>query len=262
MSSNKYSFLKKDGEYVLLMTACINPKIEKLHRTDPEIRIKDYQDALKFWLSCSDYRLDKIVFVENSGYDLCSIRELIDSHNIYDKEVEIIQTNSNFIPDGIHYGYAELAMVDYVVENSALMQHSQYFIKVTGRLVFKQLSDLLNRNPDDFLFSVDFRENTLFVKQPQRFVTTQLMIFDISFYKENFLNIKDELNQQRRLIENLFYEKLIDYKNDKNCILRWPINVDPTGYAGHWNKNYNAIKPRLLSNIRSLCRTFFPSWWV
>ena len=68
-------------------------------------------------------------------------------------------------------------MIDYSFENSALLKSSSYFIKVTGRLVFYNLSKLLDMTPQGVLFSVDFRDNALFVKLPQRFVTTQLMIF-------------------------------------------------------------------------------------
>jgi len=250
------------NKYVLVLTACISPVITNFYRLDPRVRIKDYQNSLKFWLLNPDERLNKILFIENSGYDLSSIRALIETYNIYNKEVEILQCDKNYIPEGFHYGYAELSMIDYALENSCLLKNSHYFIKVTGRLVFNDLSRLLDHLSYDYLFSVDFRNNTLFVKLPQRFVTTQLMIFNTSFYQGNFLNVKNELNKERRLIENLFYEKLIAYKNNNKCMLRWPINVDPTGHAGHWNKSYNSLKPMLINRIRSWCRVIFPRWWV
>ena len=46
------------NEYLLVMTACIDPSAGhyRIDRADPAIRLLDYQQALRFWLSYPDPR--------------------------------------------------------------------------------------------------------------------------------------------------------------------------------------------------------------
>ena len=58
--------------YALVLTSCINPanncqgKIP-VKRSDPQIRLQDYCQALKFWFNYRDLRIKKIIFIDNSG---------------------------------------------------------------------------------------------------------------------------------------------------------------------------------------------------
>ena len=56
------------NKYVIVLTACINPgKMIHTSLTDVDIRRRQYEDALEFYLLQTDY---PIVFVENSGTDI------------------------------------------------------------------------------------------------------------------------------------------------------------------------------------------------
>ena len=100
-------------KYVLLMTACIRPSeinIRKhaIWRNDPKIRLNDYKKALDYWLIYPDQRISGIVFVENSGYNLDDLRELVAHGNVYQRKVEFLQYEANEIPPVLHYGYSEV----------------------------------------------------------------------------------------------------------------------------------------------------------
>lgn len=254
------------SNYLLVMTACIDPQnggnkgIAQVNRADPVLRLRDYEQALRFWLRYPDHRIDRILLIENTGYSLKSLQEIAAYENKLNKTVEFISLVCNECPPGIHYGYAELNMLDLGLAQSTLAQKSDYLIKVTGRLVFPTLTRLLDRLPDDYEFAVDFREQRIW--KPYKFVTTQLMIFSRSFYTEKLMDIKSKLSPEMPLIENLLYFELLRYASTPGAILRWSVNVDPVGYAAHTNTSYQSLKRRFVSLGRSICRKLLPNWWV
>jgi len=246
------------------MTACIDPSMGGItvHRADPAVRLADYESALRFWLRLDDARLRRVVFLENSGYSLDALRSLVAVENKLNKQVEFVSMRCNDVPPGVSYGYAELAMLELGLKQSTLAQHSRYLIKATGRLTFPTLPRLLDRLPNEYLFAVDCRNNARFVRSPQRFVTTQLMILSHEFFEREIVGAKDRLSPQIPLIENLLFELVLRYRHDPSAILRWPVNVDPVGQAAHWAKRYDAPKARLVNLMRAACRRILPEWWV
>lgn len=246
------------------MTACIDPAKGRInvHRSDPEVRLQDYLEGLRFWLLLDDEQLRKIVFVDNSGYPLAALAEAAKHANPHGKDVEFITLNANTYPEATHYGYAELGMVDHAMAASKLLSSCTHFIKANGRLSFPGVSRLLSRLPEHCLFAVDSRNTVLFSKIPQVFVTTQLMIFSTSFYKAHLVDAKAELGQHESHIETLMYRKLTPFRHQADAVLRWPVNVAPKGMAAHWEKNYQSTRQRAVNLGRALCRIVFPNWWV
>jgi hypothetical protein len=256
--------MSSSSKYVIVMSACIDPSNGsiKVPRNDPSIRLQDYINGLYFWLNISDRRLDKIVFIENSGYSLDVLKKMTRVSNPFDKQVEFISLCCNYYPEGVHYGYAELNMIDEAFRLSPLLNESSYFIKATGRLTFPSIPRLIDRLTDDFMFAVDCRNNSIFTSTPQTFTTTQLMIFSTSFYKKHLLNAKSELSKDMTHIEALLYNKLMTFQGEEGAILRWPVSVDPSGYSSDWYKNYDSSKQKVINNMRAISRTILPNWWV
>ena len=253
-----------NSEYVVVISACIDPSNGSIQvsRSDPSIRLQDYINGLHFWLNIPDRRLDKIVFIENSGYPLDALKKLTNVSNPLNKQVEFISLCCNDYPEGVHYGYAELNMIDEAFTLSKLLNQSSYLIKATGRLTFPTISRLIDRLKYDFIFAVDCRNNRLFTPSPQVFTTTQLMIFSTAFYREHLIDIKAGLSKDMVCIESLLYNKLITFQGKKGAILRWQVNVDPSGYSSGWSKNYDSLKQKTINQVRAICRILFPSWWV
>ena len=253
--------------YLILMTACIDPGNApiKVARHDPVLRLADYRNALIFWLHLHDSRITKLVFVENSGYCLDELTALAQRENIYGRKIEFLSLNCNQYPSGIHYGYAELQMIDEALVRSSLLSTSEYFIKATGRLIFPNICRLVDRLPEQFLFSVDARRNSLLVKKNQEFITTQLMVFSTQFYSLILAGCKSEMGGIYKKIERLLYHKLISYEGQPGAILRWPVSIDPVGFAANFegkSKNYSSSRQFIINQLRSFCRIVLPKWWV
>jgi hypothetical protein len=250
--------------YTVLMTACIDPAAGwiKLHRNDPETRLGDYCKGLRFWLELDEPRIDRLVFVENSGYPLDALRNLAATTNPWQRQVEFLSLNDNRYPRDAHYGYAELSMIDEALVASTALRTATHFIKATGRLTFPTVGRLLKRLPPDCMFAVDCRNSTLLTRLPQLFVSTQLMVFSTAFYKKHLHGSKAELKQPLSHIEKLFYWKLLGFKGQPGAMLRWPVNVAPEGVAAHWDKDYSSPKHKIINAARQLSRVLFPNWWI
>ncbi|HKZ01416.1 MAG TPA: hypothetical protein VJ180_04210 [Pyrinomonadaceae bacterium] len=250
-------------DYLLVLTACIDPSTgpARVVRSDPFVRLKDYSSALKFWLVNPDPRLRSILFLENSGHSLDVLKELAATHNPFDKRVEFIQLHNNDYPPFVDYGYPELEMLDLGLESSELVKRSGYFIKVTGRLAFPTISSLLNRLPPTYLFAVDCRIPML-PRGKTPAVYASLMIFSVSFYRANLMDIKSRMNDVLSNTETMLYLKLMDYAGRPGAILRWPVQVSPVGYSAHWGTNYGSPLRRAKDAIRQVSRRVLPDLWI
>lgn len=255
--------IKNSSDYAVLITACITPsEFAEVLITDSQLRLQQYCKGIQFWSNMIGVG-DRIIVIDNSGFGKQKIWNALSTYKISRPEIiDVYSVNMNEIPEGLSYGYAELAIIDFALKNIPALRESKYFIKATGRLLFPNIQRLLNMLPEKYLFAVDTRDNHLFVEQPQKFVTTQLMLFNTQFYLNNLVDIKREMTPSISLIENLLYNKLMLYKNTPEAVLRWPASVDPEGYGAHWNKDYGSMRRKLINTARSILRTVAPDWWV
>lgn len=252
------------SDYLVVMTACVDPSTgpAKVDRSDPVTRLEDYRRALRFWLDYPDARLNKILFLENSGYALDELRREAEN-NPRNKQIEFVSRSDNDYPATLGYGYPELRMLDWGIQQSSLAQVSKYYVKATGRLMFPRVSRLLDRLPLQYDFAVDSRNNAWLVKRPQVFVTTQLMILSKDFYDKHIRALWQQMEGRGIYqIENLLWDELVRYRGRPGAILRWPVNVDPVGLAAHWRKNYTSPGQRVRNRIRAVARVVVPWWWL
>jgi len=249
---------------LLVLTACVDPGRggARVARSDPATRLEDYRRALRFWLDHPDPRFGSVLFLENSGYCLDSLQREC-TRNPLKKRVEFISVPDHPLPAGMHYGYAELRMLDCGTARSELMRGADYFCKVTGRLTFPALPKLLDRLPRDFLFAVDARGRSMLAPRRPQFVTTQLMIFNRHFYDAQLRSAWRKMAVgELTIIELLFWRELMRYHGRPGCILRWPVNVDAVGIGAHWNKDYGSLRQRGVNAMRAAARRVAPQWWI
>ena len=236
------------------MTACVAPPPGRVYRQEPAVRLDDYLVALRFWLAHPDERIRRIVFADNSGWPLDAVRETAD-RNPYRRHVEIIQAGSNDIPDGVHYGYGELEILDALVDLGLIGDST--FIKATGRLRFPAISKLLDRLPENLLFAVDCRR-----RQGVATATTQLFVMRGGFYRDWLYGQKAEIVAGRWAgAEDAVYGVIAPFAGKPGAVLRWPVNCRPSGAAAHWEKSYDGCGQRLHQGVRALARVVTPGWW-
>ena len=247
-------------EYLLSLTATVTPATGvQLVRSDPAVRRADYLDAFRFWLAHPDPRLNRILFVENSGADLAGFREEAARSG---KEVELISVPKSPAPAGLHYGYSELLMLDSALEQSRIRAETTHLVKATGRLIFPDLPKLLDRLPTAYDLAVDARGNLPFRKSSKGFIPTQLLLASHAFYdthlRKSYLALRSDYPYY---IENLFYDHVLALPPSPQILMRWPVSCEPVGFAAHASKRYNSPQRLLITQLRSALRVLAPRFW-
>ena len=135
MNSKKNLF-----NFSIILTACIRPiNIPFLERTSEVDRLNDYKTSFNKW--CQNKLIERIIFIENSGYDLSYFHEK--AKEFPNKKIEIISTNLNgTFENKLGKGYGEFLCLKEVFENSITAKNTDYFIKITGRYYIKNFTKI------------------------------------------------------------------------------------------------------------------------
>lgn len=247
--------------YLLVMTATIIPAANAgVRRSDPQLRLEDYKQALRYWLTYKHPAADCILLLENSGADLTELRAIAANENLYSKPVEILSVPGNRIPEGTNYGYTEMQMLDEGLALSQLRRQTTHMVKATGRLTFPTLGKTLDKIRQPFDLMAECRK----LGFPRRGfdASTQLFVCSHDFYDRVLRDSKREMNSTDvRLLEHLIFRKVIPFKGQPGIYLRFPCNIDPVGYSGFKSRSYNSPKTAFIRAIRAALRVIAPGYW-
>lgn len=255
-------------DHVLLLTSCIDPGKAgevRVERNDPQTRLLDYKKALEAYLSMPCPQVKHIIFADNSGSDLSDLQVLHEQKNPFARTMEFFSFDGNDVPDGMHYGYAELGTIDHILLNSQKAQQSKHFVKATGRLFFPNLPKLISHASFDYKAIVDCRTHPFRKPRDRRpFVTSTLCLFETRFYQDHLVGKRSLMLTKpgMGLAELLYFHILEDFKRDPQVHRRFPFNVDPVGVGAHWNEDYQSSKFRRKAVIRGIMRKIAPQIWI
>ncbi len=260
---SRYRSLMFSKPLVVLMTATLSPGsyANAVCLSEIQVRTDDYITALRFWLQHRDPRISGIVFCENSGSCCKAVAEQVaDVTSI--RPVELLGFFGNEQQSGVHYGYSELGIIDYALENSRILRLSEYFVKVTGRLTFPCISRLLDTLDENLEVAVDHRRSYRNESEPPLRARTQLMVFQTRFYRTVFFRRRDEMLGCYSHLEQFVAAKLLPYRNQLGVTMRWKNECQPVGFTAHGQGHYETGKARLKSKLRGFLRRFAPGiWW-
>jgi hypothetical protein len=243
------------------MTATIVPAPNAgVRRADPRLRLEDYKQALRYWLTYQHPAADRILLLENSAADLSELRAIAADENPRGKPVELLSVAGNKIPPGTNYGYTEMQMLDEGLPLSELRRQTTHMVKVTGRLTFPAVGKALDRIAKPFDLMVECRK----LGFPRRGcdASTQLFVCSHDFYDRVLRDSKNEMNSTDvRLLEHLIYRKVSPFQGQPGIYLRFPCNIEPVGYSGFKSKSYSSPKAALTRAIRAALRVVAPDYW-
>jgi len=249
------------------MTACIHPKNlnRSSFRDDPVLRMEDYKKAFTYWLQFEDARITAIVFAENSGYNLQELILIAKNKNTFSRKIEFLEVKESPRLPGIHYGYSDMEIIDYAVDNSKLLTEDATIIKTTGRLYFPKLKKLLDEQDKfQYNFFADSRDYKI-GKREKHYIITTLFLADVSFYKKYLFNVKQQLvSGSSSHMETAYFQVLkpMSLLKSNKINLRFSYNVDAVGIGAHWNVNYASTTYRLSSFLRLAFRKVLPGFKI
>jgi len=245
----------------VLLTATVHTNrsyVGTFLRNDPDVRLHEYANALRFWASLPDDRIESVVICENSSADLSP---LVEATREIPRPIEFLSFQDSPAPQNVHYGFGELGIIDHAVEHSRILKRSHYFLKATGRLVFPRITRLLDTLPDDLLGAVDHRWRYRREGDPPIRARTQLMLFETDFYRSHLLGCRSEMPGFCTHIEELLAHRLVAHSYERPFVLRFPVECLPSGVGGH-GKKYDSFPERTKSLIRGFTRRWLPSVWI
>lgn len=254
---------------ILLMTATVSPNAGRAItlRADPEVRRKDYEDALRFYLSIGGTALDGIIFCENSGADLGSLEAIARAENPLRLPVTF---HSSVSDSPVEYGksHAELLMMDRVYADliSGQPETIRYW-KVTGRIRIAKLDRVIRTTPPDTKLIIDLRLVPSWLRRfgTDRWADTRLIGFTPMGYEAYLL-------EKRRLVgtpghsytvELAIFPLLLEaFKRGEKVVPRFGAQPVMMGIGAESNKDYNSVQARLKNTIRRFTRRLLPSLWL
>ena len=191
---------------ILLITAAIDItkfQVPFTMLTELNIRLLQYINSLEYAIEHYN-RVNHIIFCDNTGYEY-DYSELQKKAEQKGKTLEIIIFRGNYqLIQEKGKGYGEGEIIKYALNNSEALQNSIFFYKLTGRIMIKNMDQLMDSTLADnaFIFLSNRKGNYDRAR-------TLLYKVNTSFYRQFLMDAYMEVNDhQQHYLEHAFYERL------------------------------------------------------
>ena len=202
----------------LLITGCITPNsdVPLLALKDMDNRRKQYLESIIFFLTKSN--LSKIVFCDNSNSPKDDkIYEIAKKKGKDFEWLSFMGNSEEVINKGKGYGEGEI--IKYAISNSSIIKNCETIIKVTGRLIVKNLNTCLFYFSNKYSY-FDFHKD---------FVETKCYFIRKDVYEAKLLSVQYEVDDKNGYyLEHAMYDNL---RKDRS-IRQIPIYLNIIGQSG------------------------------
>ncbi len=247
----------------LIMTATLIPPSKAVARSDPEHRLRDYLDALGFYLDLADEVIDRILFIDNSNSDLTPLVNFVTEFKT-SKCVELIGFNGNDHPHELGKAYGEFKLMDFGLEHTTLFSPNDVVWKTTGRLKLLNLAELTKKTMAmDFDILCDMH-NVPLVSSGKwtgfRYVDLRTFSFRVSAYEKLLQGLWK--TNRTNLNAEFLYSHLLAHIHNEKIFCRFPIQPQLQGISGRHLRDYQSGSQRLKDSVRTLARRLTPWFWI
>jgi hypothetical protein len=246
----------------VFLTATIAPPPSAVTRNDPEIRLKDYLAALEFYLSLPAEGVDRILFVDNSNFDLSPLARFVDER-VTDKAVELISFDGNDHPVSYGKAYGEFKLMDFGIEQSQLLAGDDVFWKITGRLKFANLSEMIAAAPRHYDVLCDLHNFPIIGTGKvfsNRWMDLRAFSCSVKAYRVLFAGKYQRFGPC--INQDMLYDIVMGSSKSIDIQPRFPIQPIIDGVSGRHDRHYHRRFQQLKTTIRAGTRKFMPRFWV
>lgn len=231
-----------EADICLLVTATVDPKGMKfLVRNDVNVRLNDYKKT--FLNILNNYKINKIIFIENSGFNLSIFKEI--AKNYPQKNIEIISSDvNNYYPRKLGKGFGEFLCFKEIIKKSVLFKNCKYFIKTTGRYYIKNFNQIYSEMVQS--------NNDIYINLQKNFSYAECSIFGGSknFIKKYILEEIRKTNDSKKIIfENGVANATLKAISDG---LLPSFNSIPPQIEGFIGTNGKRFRNNMFKNLRNL----------
>jgi hypothetical protein len=247
----------------LIMSATLVPPTLAVARSDPADRLRDYLDALRYYLSLPNSVIDRIVFVDNSNGDIAPLAELAQSQP-HEKDVDLISFAGNDHAYQLGKAYGEFKLMDYGLANTSLFGADDIVWKTTGRLKFLNLEAMTRRcrtlsfdvlcdlHNVPWVGSGDWRDHQ----------NMDLRVF--AFRMRAYDAILRDLWRHRELgfDARFMYQRMRQAHPGFRVVPRFPLQPQLQGISGRHQRDYRSTSQRAKDALRGAARRITPWLWL
>lgn len=246
----------------ILMTATLTPPPSAIARADPELRLRDYCEALSFYLSLPASRFDRIVFADNSDSDLNPLLELAQRDN-RDKRVELLSFQANDHDPALGKAYGEFRIIDTALGASTCLNPHDHVWKTTGRLRCLNINELdLASSPNDCfvcdLYNLPFVRSGRWDDRGR--MELRLFRFQPQAYDRWIRH--SQRNGPDFFDEKYLYRVMLAARKEASISPRFPLQPTIAGVSGRTQRDYRSSSQRLKDGIRKVTRRLAPWLWL
>lgn len=251
-----------EEEFALILTATVLPApgLTGLARSSATTREADYLSAFDYYLH-NHPRIRNLVFVENSGWPLDKFQRAA-SLNPHRKRVEIVSLSINDFPPALGKSYGELSLLKQGVAVSEVLSKTKYIAKVTGRLILRNITDIVEKLPVELDLACDLRDHPFYeilgLHAHGRYSDTRFLIFDRDYFLSHIdEGLKWVDDSRERLVEYWVYD-LAKAEENSRVVRRFPVEPRFSGVSGALNRPYGSGVDRGKTLFRALVRRIIP----
>ena len=256
------AFTENPAARVILMTATLSPPQTAVMRSDPSIRIRDYCEAMSFYLTLPSEQFDRIILADNSCSDLMPLLEIVKLEN-HSKRVELLSFQANDHNPSFGKAYGEFRLLDKALEVSSCIRPNDHVWKTTGRLQCLNISNLDMTISLDYCFACDLY-NLPFIRtgrwNNQGQMDLRLFRFKPDAYDRWLRGIYRDNSDSFN--EITLYNAMVSASESIPVCPRFPIQPIISGISGRTQRNYLSTTQRFKNNIRSVTRRIAPWLWL
>lgn len=247
----------------LLMTATLVPPLAAVARADPNDRLSDYLDSLRFYLALPDTTVDRILFVDNSCGNLSPLVRLA-QETPHAKEVEFIGFEGNDHPYQRGKAYGEFKLMDFGLANTTLFGSDDIVWKTTGRLKFLNLPQMSQRSKSlDFDILCDLH-NVPWVGTGNWQTRHNMDLRVFAFRKKAYDTVfRDQWRAHESGFDAGFMYHLVLQKHlDVRVVPRFPVQAQLQGISGRHLRDYRSNSQSFKDSVRGAMRRNVPWLWL
>lgn len=269
----------QENKLPLLMTASVNTRGMKNACFTDEEREDMYAKTLQIYInklltnvSGSGY---KLVFVENSGWDLIRIQNKI---QIDDRsQIEFISLDPTVFDISKGKGYNELLLIKLAINQSRFISESKAFLKVTGRYPIYNIQYFLDEASRLFFSKgidlyIDIKDHKIYdwlhLGWNGHSADVRLFAVSVDFFLNQIAYRYVELNDYNGfLFEGLMYDIVKSNMKNKNIVCRFKKEMHLGGFEGSnvnavsFSKDQNSFKGKIKRIMGNFIRRFLPFFW-
>lgn len=235
----------------MVLTASVNPNGMYVKVADSNTRLQQYLTAVGALFDTADPLVDGVTLIENSGADLRPFHELADRRNRYNKKVEFIGVDCNQYDRNLGIGYGEFWLMDEGLSRSKFLGPQSLIVKLTGRLVVRNLTQILRRVPQDVDMVLDVHPG----KDPAGgIVESRLMVIAQRFYQSKIVGMYRKINGAVNITAEHCLYQVVRTSPGAKIIPRLPREPQWVGYSGSTGMRYDSLWMRARQPARVLRR--------